>query len=75
MSIIKPGFEQNLRINSLCINGNQFATSALNELYKSMFDVPQGQYAFIDYTGNPGSDDADNTIWQEKNWLFQSCRL
>ena len=66
---------KNLRMNSLCINGNQFATSALNELYKSLFNVPQGQYAFIDYTGNPGSDDADNTIWQEKNWLFQSCRL
>jgi hypothetical protein len=61
-------------MNSLCINGNQFATSALNELYKSLFNVPQGKYAFIDYTGNPGSDDADNTIWQEKNWLFQSCR-
>ena len=65
---------KNIKLNSLCLKANQFTTSALNDLFNSLFSVPQGQYAFIDYTENPGSNDADHSIWQEKNWLFHPCR-
>ena len=65
---------KNALLLQICVEANQFVTSELNDLFKAMRYIPEGEYGFIDYTRNPGSDDADNTIWQEKNWLFQSCR-
>ncbi len=72
--LTKLDLSNNTMLNSLCLRRNQLTASELNDLFISLFNVPQGQYAFIDYTENPGSHDADNSIWQEKNWLFQSCR-
>ncbi len=65
---------KNTLILQICIKANQLISSELNDLFKAMRYIPEGEYGFIDYTGNPGSDDADHSIWQEKNWLLQSCR-
>ncbi len=65
---------KNTLLLQICVEANQLVTSELNDLFKAMRYIPEGEYAFIDYTGNPGSDDADHSIWQEKNWLLQSCR-
>ncbi len=64
---------KNTSLKALCIQGNQFTATALNNLYETLFYVPVGEFAIIDYLGNPGSDDADNSIWQEKNWLYSPC--
>ncbi len=63
----------NTSLKALCIQGNQFTATSLNKLYETLFYVPAGEFATIDYLGNPGSDDADNSIWQEKNWLYSPC--
>ena len=72
--LTKLDVSTNTMMNSLCVRGNQLTVSALNDLFKTLFYVPEGEYAFIDYTENPGWRDADHSIWQEKNWMYNSCR-
>ncbi len=64
---------KNTLLLQMCVEANQLISSELTDLFKAMRYIPEGEYGFIDYTGNPGSDDADHSIWQEKNWLLQSC--
>ena len=71
--LTKLDVSKNTSLKGLCIQGNQFTASALNDLFKTFFYVPEGEFAIIDYTLNPGSNDADHSIWQEKNWLYSPC--
>lgn len=71
--LTKLDVSKNTTLIGLCIQGNQFTASALNDLFKTFFYVPEGEFAIIDYTLNPGSNNADHSIWQEKNWLYSPC--
>jgi hypothetical protein len=72
--LTKLDLNKNTSLIELCIGGNQFTASALNDVFKTLRYIPELEYGFIDYTLNPGSTDADHSIWKEKNWLFQTCR-
>jgi hypothetical protein len=71
--LTKLDLSKNTSLRGFCIQGNQFTASALNDLFKTLFYVPEGEFSVLNYSSNPGSKDADRSIWEEKNWLYSTC--
>ena len=71
----------NTQITSLDVSNNtellylscawsQLTASALNDMFRTLPYVPEEKFAQINISGNPGQNDCDRRIAEEKGWLL-----
>jgi len=72
---------RNSALGILSIAGNQFTTTALNDLFRSLPYRDRTEtfggtiiISFRSGSGNPGNFDCDRSIALEKGWSFMSTR-
>ena len=68
--LISLDVSNNTNLQTLICSDNQLTAAALNELFKTLPDIPEGErpWGCIVIDGNPGASDCDRSIAEEKRW-------